>query len=108
MIMRKKLTCAREFMKRYPRITAHIISESLGYATPTTAARIGLDGMNGNPNYCEWIYSCYGKDAREALNRAIQNRHYHKGFMSWYKEKALPLVRYAIENEEEPLFASWF
>jgi len=82
--------------------------KSLGYATPSTAARIGLDGMNGNPNYCEWIYSCYGRDAREALNRSIRNRHYHKGFMSWYKERALPLVRYAIEKEEEPLFASWF
>lgn len=37
-----------EFMKKYPRITAHIISESLGYATPTTAAIVGLDGMNGH------------------------------------------------------------
>ena len=34
-----------EFMRRYPRITAHIIAESLGYATPTRAAWIGLDGL---------------------------------------------------------------
>ena len=95
-------------MKRYPRVTAHIISESLGYATPSTAARIGLDAMNGDPNYCEWIAHCYGGDAKEVLRRSIRSRHYHKGFMSWYKERALALVKYAIEKEEEPLFASWF
>lgn len=106
--MREKPKTAREFMRRYPRITAHIISESLGYATPTRAAIIGLDGMYGRENYCEWIYTCYGKDARAALKRAIKNRHIHKGFMCWYKERALPLVRYAIEKEEEPEFASWF
>jgi hypothetical protein len=95
-------------MQRYKRITAHIISESLGYATPSRAAQIGLDGMYGRENFCEWIYSCYGKDARAALQNSIRHRHTHKGFMSWYKEKALPLVRYAIETEKEPVFASWF
>ena len=82
--------------------------ESLGYATPTAAAIIGLDGLYGRENWCEWIYSCYGRDAREALKRSIQHRHGHKGYMSWYKERALPLVKYAIEEEKEPLFASWF
>jgi hypothetical protein len=67
--MREKPSTAREFMRRYPHITAHIVSESLGYATPTAAAIIGLDGVN---------------------------------------RRVLPLVRYAIEHEEEPLFASWF
>ncbi|GAH43872.1 unnamed protein product, partial [marine sediment metagenome] len=27
-----------EIMRKYPRITAHIIAESLGYATPSCAA----------------------------------------------------------------------
>jgi hypothetical protein len=106
--MRKKPTCAREFMERYPRITAHIISESLGYATPSTAARIGLDGMYGRENYCEWISYCYAGDARKALQNAIRNRHCHYGFMADYKSGALPLVRHAIKTGEEPLFASWF
>lgn len=106
--MRERPKDSREFMKRYPRVTGHIISESLGYATPSTATRIGLDGLNGNPNYCEWVYSCYGGDAREVLKRAIQHRHGHTGYMSWYKERALPLVKYALEEEKEPLFASWF
>jgi len=106
--MRPKPTTTREFMQRYPRITAHIISESLGYATPSAAARIGLDGMYGRSNYCEWVDSCYSGDARRVLQNAIRSRHHHEGFMSWYKDGALKLVRHAIETEDEPIFASWF
>jgi len=105
---RKRPSTPREFMKRYPRITAHIISESLGYATPTTAAIIGLDGMYKRKNYCEWIASCYNGDACRALQDAIRNRHHHEGYMAWYSTRALPLVRRAIEKEEEPILASWF
>jgi len=96
-----------EFMRRYPRVTAHIISESLGYATPTAAARIGLDGMNHRKNYCEWVASCYGGDAYKVIERSIRNRHYHKGFMAEYK-LAKKLVDHALETGKEPLFASWF
>jgi hypothetical protein len=106
--MKPKPTNVREFMRRYSRITAHIISESLGYAPPTGAAQIGLDGMYGRENWCEWVYSCYGKDARRVLQKAIQSRHHHEGFISWYKDGALKLVRYAIEKKEEPVLASWF
>ncbi|RLB85697.1 MAG: hypothetical protein DRH15_03070 [Deltaproteobacteria bacterium] len=105
---RAKPQSPKEFMCRYPRITAHIISESLGYATPSLAASIGLDGMNRRKNYCEWILACYKGDAYKALEDAIRNRHRHEGFMCWYKERALPLVKYAVETDEEPLFGSWF
>lgn len=64
-----------EFMSRYPRTTAHIVAESLGYATPTKAALIGLDGMNRRDNHCEWISHCYGGDARQCLNDSIKRRH---------------------------------
>ena len=60
-----------EFTARYPRITAHIIAESLGYATPESAARIGLDGLYERENCCEYIYSCYDRNARACLQRAI-------------------------------------
>ena len=106
--MKPKPETTREFMRRYPRITAHIISESLGYATPSTAARIGLDGLHGRENCCEWVYSCYGRDARKVLQTSIQRRHRHEGYMSWYKEGALPLVKEAIEEKKEPLLGSWF
>jgi hypothetical protein len=105
--MRPKPDDLREFMRRYPRTTAHIISESLGYATPSTAARIGLDGLLGRLNYCEWVASCYGGDASEVLRRSVQHRHGHRGYMAEYK-LARRLVDVALEKGEEPIFASWF
>ena len=34
-------------MKRWPRLCAHIICESVGYATPALAARIVMDAKGG-------------------------------------------------------------
>jgi len=94
-------------MKRYPRITAHIIAESLGYATPSCAARILKDARERKENYCEWIDACYGGDPLPAVKNAIRNRHTHRGFMAEYK-LALALVRRSLETGDEPLFGSWF
>lgn len=94
-------------MRRYPRITAHIISESLGYATPIRAAGIGLDGLHGRENWCEYVYACFERDALACLQRAIRNRHYHKGYMAEYK-LARRLVDRTLEDGSEPTFASWF
>lgn len=98
---------AEKFMSRYPRITAHIVAESLGYATPTLAAMIGVDGKNDKENHCEWVACCYEKNAREVLKKAIASRHYHSGYMSSFKT-ALILVRHAITTRKEPILASWF
>ncbi len=97
----------KEIMKRYPCITAHIIAESLGYATPSCAARILKDAREDRENYCEWIYSCYTSDPVKAVRDSIKNRHYHRGFMCDYK-LAYSLVKKAIETGSEPLFGSWF
>jgi len=96
-----------EIMRKYPRITAHIIAESLGYATPSCAARILKDAREDRKNYCEWIYSCYTTEPLKAVQDSIKNRHHHKGFMCDYK-LALKLVNRAIETGQEPLFGSWF
>ena len=97
----------QEIMRRYPRITAHIIAESLGYATPTKAALILRDAKNRQENWCEWIYSCYNKDALAAVRGAIRNRHRHNGYMSEYA-LARALVDRALKSGDEPIFASWF
>ena len=94
-------------MRRYPSVTAHIIAESLGYATPSCAARILKDAKEGRENFCEWIYTCYNKDPMKAVQNAIKNRHFHERFMSDYKY-AKALVEHAIKTEKEPLLASWF
>ncbi len=96
-----------QFMRRYPRVTAHIICESLGYATPTTAARIGLDGIYGRENWCEWVYSYFDRDASKCLESSIRNRHTHKGYMAEYRV-AKKLVDRANDSGEEPVFGSWF
>ena len=104
---RRKELSVPETMKKYPCLTAHIIAESLGYATPSCAARILKDAREGRENYCEWIYSCYDRNPLTAVKNAIRNRHYHEGFMAEYK-LALALVKKAIETGEEPLLGSWF
>lgn len=97
----------RETMKRYPRVTAHVIAESLGYATPSCAARILKDAREGRKNYCEWIYSCYDRNPHRAVQDSIRNRHYHEGFITDYK-RAHALVKQAINDVTEPLLGSWF
>jgi len=106
MIKRAKPETREEYMARYPRITAHIICHSLGYATPTTAAAILKDAREGKPNWCEWIYSCYGGEPKNAVRQAIQNRHCHRGFMAEFK-RAYALVQRAVKDGAEPVFMSW-
>lgn len=104
---RKRELSVEETIRHFPRITVHIIAESLGYATPSCAAHILKDAREGRKNYCEWIYSCYGGDALKAVQNSIRHRHYHKGYMGEYKV-AYALVKKAIETGDEPLFGSWF
>ena len=98
---------AEEVMRRYPRITAHIIAESLGYATPSRAAAILRDAKYGQENWCEWIYSCYDRNAMHAVQNSIRHRHNHKGYMAEYR-LAKALVDRALKSGDEPIFASWF
>ena len=97
----------RETMRRYRRIVSHIICTSLGYACPSTAARILDDARNSRSNWCEWISACYGHDPKLAVQQAISTRHYHKGFMAEYTH-ARALVERALADGTEPTFASWF
>ncbi len=103
----RKKSSRDEYLARYPRICAHIIAESLGYATPRLAACILKDAKEGRENYCEWIHSCYDRDPRPAVERAIKNRHRHRGYMASY-ELALRIVRSELETGQGPTLASWF
>jgi hypothetical protein len=94
-------------LRRYPRICAHIICASLGYALPSTAASILKAARDGNEHWCEWIASCYRCNPRPAVEQAIRTRHSHRGYMAHYPD-ALAHVQRAIHTGQEPLFASWF
>ncbi len=104
---RGALESSKDYLARYPRICAHVIAESLGYATPLTAAAILRDAKEGKTNYCEWIDSCYRGNPRTAVERAIRYRSRHEGYMASY-ELALAIVRRQVESGEGPGFASWF
>ena len=97
MIMRKTLACAEDYLKAYPRMCAHIICHSLGYATPTTAALILRDAAKRKEHWCEWIVSCYRSDPLPAVRDAIRTRHQHHGFMADYGA-AKALVQRAVDT----------
>lgn len=91
----------------YPRLTAHVICRSLGYATPTTAAYIVYDAHRRRQNFCEWIHSCYGGDPLPAVREAVARRQSHKGYMADYVQ-AMGVVLSQALNGCRPEFASWF
>jgi hypothetical protein len=94
-------------MRRFPNIVAHIICESLGYATPIHAASILQRAIQGDPDYCEWIDACYKCNPVKPVRDSIHRRHHHTGFMSSFK-MARALVQHYLDNQREPMFASWF
>lgn len=98
-----------DYLRRYPRLCAHVICHSLGYATPLTAARILRHADRDEPEWCEWIDACYARDPKPAVRQAVAGRHSHQGYMAHYPH-AIALVRGVIANGEQPLgmLASWF
>lgn len=96
-----------DYMARYPRVTSHVICQSLGYATPSCAARILSDAYNRRENWCEWLDACYNHDAVRCVRDSIRGRHGHHGYMADYSV-ARALVRRATDTGREPEFASWF
>ena len=119
---------AEEVLRRWPRLCAHLICESLGYFSPLAAAGAILRLKQNEPNYCEWFYDYACKwRAREQAQRnrpfdetikevalrrickAIKDRRYHSGPMASYPQ-ARAIVFRKINKDVEPCegFASWF
>jgi len=108
-------------MKRYPRITSHLIAHSLGYFSPRSAANAVLSYINGRAFWCEWYMHMgsfrKGQDrdaiikevGRDTLKAAIENRHGHKGFMASYRQ-ARAIIEAEIKDLNDPMicFGSWF
>ena len=101
-------------LRRWPRLTAHLIAESLGYFTPEGAANALLLFKRGQENWCDWFLhmASVGRKrirqvAVETLRRAIRGRAFHHGYMASY-ELALKIVRRRNATGTGPVFASWF
>ncbi len=106
----------KEALNRWPRLTAHMICESLGYFTPEAAARALLMHKRGQPNWCEWYIHMTGYSAndqklvqvgRETIGRAVKHRKSHTGYMAHYPN-ARALVEHVRKGGQGPMFASWF
>lgn len=101
-------------LARWPRLTSHLIAESLGYFTPEGAANALLAFKRGQEHWCEWYLhmAALGRKpivqvGAETLRRAIRTRRYHRGYMGSY-ELAVKIVRQRLTTGASPLFASWF
>jgi hypothetical protein len=113
--IRAKPKDVEEVLQRYPRLTGHLISESLGYFTPRSAANAILRHIQKLPFCCEWYSHCAQsyddtkllKVGRDQLNNAFRRRMFHVGYMAWY-DQARKLVDQARSGGKDPVFASWF
>lgn len=110
-------------LKKYPRLVAHLICESLGYFTPGAAANAIAFYKKNLPFFCEWFShmaqfqpekSMFNPEAvkrvqKSVIEGAFARRKHHQGYMSDYP-MATTLVKREIENPEKGLgsLASWF
>lgn len=117
---------ATTMMKRYPRLVAHMICQSLGYFTPFRAAQAVAYYKDNKPYFCEmYSHSVHlrskhltGKEndffnrdiimdvQKDFIDYSFKSRHNHKGYMSDYIT-ARKLIVKELEGKG-PEFASWF
>jgi hypothetical protein len=118
-----------EALKRYPRLCAHLICDSLGYFTPLKAADAVAAHLEKRPCFCEWYDHMAGfrmrrapasaprmpyeqalmEVGRDALARAFSGRKGHRGYMASYNQ-AINLVKAELADAgcTSGRLASWF
>lgn len=100
-------------VRRWPRLTAHLIAESLGYFTPEAAAGAILSFKRNQEHRCEWYMHMAAVGSKpilqvgaETLRRAIRFRRMHRSYMGSYELARKIVMRYK-QTGESPLFMSW-
>ena len=116
-----------EVLRRYPRLIAHLICESLGYYTPGHAANTVMAYQAGLSWGGEWhdhlAQGRLGRKGRrptseeydEEMRRinhvvirwAFERRHTHRGAMAHYPQ-ARAIVDGVNQGCKPPMLASWF
>ena len=103
-----------EALRRWPRLIAHLIAESLGYFSPESAANALLLFKRDQENYCEWFLhmASVGRKpicqvAADTVRRAIRGRAFHRGYIASF-QFALRIVRARNATGMGPIFGSWF
>ncbi len=111
-----------ECIKRWPRLTAHMICTSLGYFTPEKAAAALSSYKSNKPFFCEW-YSHLGQFrndrgdlfdqdsvlsvGKDVIRETFALRHSHEGYMRDYG-RAKAYVDEYNKTRRQPELASWF
>lgn len=102
---------AEEILERYPRLTAHLVCESLGYFTPRSAALAIQAHRAERGCACEWYIQMSGRGrtllevGANTLDRAFRHRRHHRGYMAHY-----PQARELVELERRQtsaMLSSW-
>jgi len=112
-----------EALRRYPRLVAHLMAESLGYLSARCAAAAVANHASRRGSYNEWYMTMATKQrypeaasreeallltGRDVLGRAFRGRRFHGGYMA-----NLAIAQALVEQErrgaEAPLFglAGW-
>lgn len=97
---RSKPSDPQEVLRRYPRLTAHLVCESLGYLTPGAAANAILSHIQKQGFACEWYLDMTRKDRsliqvnENIISMAFGQRHFHTGFMADHRS-----AQAMVENE---------
>jgi hypothetical protein len=112
---KKQIKTIDDVLQRYPRLTAHLISESLGYFTPRSAANAIQAYIQNRAFACEWyVHMARAMNdekllevGKNTLADTFRNRHYHFGSMRNY-DYALALVNRSRNGGQDPIGASWF
>jgi hypothetical protein len=109
-------------IRRWPRLVAHMICESLGYFSPQVAANALAHYKSGEHFPCEWYSDqCrrQGKGlfdeatllqvGKDVVLSAIRRRKHHAGYMSEY-QRAIELVKVELKHQgcTSDMLASWF
>ena len=66
-----------DYLRRYPKIVEHIITESRFDISPNFAAEILRDAKENRENRSFFINFIYGGNPKILLKYAIENRHEH-------------------------------
>lgn len=107
-------------VRRFPRLTGHLICESLGYFTVRSAGAAIVAYLSDEPFGCEWyshISQCQGTGMfdneaflsinRQVVSSAIRRRHEHRGYMTEYAHAKSLVDRFTQTGDQNEL-ASWF
>ena len=109
---RSKPNDSQEVLHRYPRLTAHLVCESLGYLTPLAAANAILSHIQAQPFACEWYLHMARKDRpliqvnENIISMAFRRRHSHTGFMADHRS-AQVMVEKELNGGRPATLMAW-